>query len=200
MAHRTSLLADNAIYEQMLNDAARYANIALPLVKDPITGYDLNGISAFTLIHSSIRDGLFPNIPPAPRTVIVEILKTPARIILRQSNALPPPLSVTWRTRRVSNQTIEGLDDTHYLLNFDTYADFRDYVISSIGTIPTGLAAIPCRDVNGDFYFYLGVYKLIPDAERTGRNIINQSGKEIRLFPGGTGGEGDSAGARIPAH
>lgn len=201
MAHRNSApIGDLPAYTAMLQDAARFR--LAPLAGPP---YNLSGITGFTITHFKIDflrvkshdDIVLAHPAPLPPYLPKFLLKhIPIRIILKWNTA---PEGVSWHVQKMINQDVNSLSDQYYVLDYNRYHDMRGYVSGTLGESSEGIVAIPCRDALGNFYFYFGIYKLIPVGQNNGTRIKNQNGREIEIFPGGPGGDGDSAGARIPA-
>jgi hypothetical protein len=136
-----------------------------------------------------------------PKTSIVwrqTILPWFKRIFMRPKIKLtvqhfPDPLQITVRWAFPYLRIFEEINaDNVYLLPGSSYIDMANYVEDTLNDSYDGLAALPCKDSSG-IYFYVGLYKNINSEG----GIIDQNGHEILFHLPGSGG-GGNAGVSIP--
>jgi len=170
----------NFDYDIMIEDAKRYYDT---VILSDVIGFTITHKGLCKRANSSWDDVFFVR---GRRLPVYPHHFDPMRIIFSPRQ--------TWRVQRLSRQEVNVLSDNHYVFNFVTYLDMRNYIRVDIRDTATGLVAIPCKDLGDNLYFYFGIYKI--DAAGS---IKNQNSGSITIFPGGPGGDGDTAGRRIPA-
>lgn len=190
--------------ERIYQDSARYWGVS-PFVRGTDGGYDLSGLKAFIKPAGELEPADWPVLSGWSK-----LFQRPFIVLTVQNRDTPSSITATWRLRYLPAFTWSGIfgsstplpnTDNEYHLSHARYSRLVYYGPSTPVPAHDGLAALPCLDEAGNFYFFFGWYRIASAATLRADTIgvVGDSTTRIVLY-GILDGDGGSAGASIPRH